>query len=444
MKTLRPVEVSEFYIKQVASGMAQYFWGYLFAPIYEILKEPIDNSKDDLIKAIQSGRIWYENGSFKTKDKFSNKVAQTLEELGARLVRGSYKLERTKIPTDVLSIINITRIRAIDKATRISEFLGSMLPLLETLTVRDFIEISVQKMFKKLEVDIVKSAQEFKLPVIELGIVSPKVLISKTEQRQLNQYWDERENRAKRLRQLIDEAKSPEVKKQLRDELRRHQIESYRNAPNLKIDISKFELNKVSEEVARDYVYNMNFWIKKWEVKDIIQMRKDIADMVQKGVRVPQLAEYIEKHWKIAKRKANFLALNESNLAGSVIQATQYQKLGCTKFKWGRSTSKEKRELHRQYYDREWCKANGKEFLGDIFEFANPPIIDEKLGIKGLPRQIWNCKCQMLCVPPDLEDLIKKVETVKNAKSNIFGYIKYRIENNKQLNNRTWRYRRLG
>ena len=427
---MKPVEVSDFYIKQVASGMAQYFWGYIFAPIFEILADKtVDNSKSDLIKAIKSGRVWYDKGAFRTKGRFTNAVSQTLEILGARYRKNAFYIEQSKLPAEVLSAINITNVSVIGKATRIDEFLGGILPMLEKFTVRDFIEVAVEKMYKKLEVDILKAAEEYKLPVIELGIAAPDVQISKKERKGIEDYWKQRDNEAKVLRQKIDEAKTPEAIKEARAKLSAHQKETYTNAPTLNVNVDEYELNKVSKEIAEDYIYNMNYWVKKWEVKDIIKMRKEVADMVQKGVRVPQLQEYFEKHWKQGKDKALFLAENESRLAGSVIQATQYQKLGCTQFKWGRSTSLEKRELHKTYY-------------GQIFDFDNPPIIDEKLGIKGLPRQIWNCKCQMLCVAPTLAEMLKKKEEIHNAKRNVIELIKYRIRNSKQRRNSAWQYRR--
>ena len=39
METLRPVEVSEYYIDRVASGMSKYFWDNIFKEIFAILKD---------------------------------------------------------------------------------------------------------------------------------------------------------------------------------------------------------------------------------------------------------------------------------------------------------------------------------------------------------------------------------------------------------------------
>lgn len=412
--------------------MSQYFWGYIFAPIFDILKNNnVNNSKDDLIKALKEGSIWYENGAFKTKNRFPNNIAKTLEEMGARYVRHSYILDKSKLSVDLLNIISFSNMYSLQKATLINEFLAGLISFLKTTSVDDFIELTVKKMYKKLELDILKSAQEYKLPILELGIVTPQIKIPKTKQKEIKTYWQKQDEKTNKLRKKIEKAKTLEEKDEAREKLIKHQTETYKNAPSINIEVDQYELNKISQKIADDYIYNMNYWIKKWEVKNIIEMRNEITNLVQKGVRVSQLQEYFEKRWKIAKNKALFLAENESRLAGSVIQATQYKKLGCTQFKWGRSTSIEKRKLHKEYY-------------GQIFDFNNPPIIDEKLGIKGLPRQIWNCKCQMLCIAPNLAESIKKAEEIRNAKRNIIKYIEYRIKNSKQLDNSAWRYRRFG
>lgn len=422
--------------------MAQYFWGYIFAPIFEILDEnSVENSKDDLTRAIKSGRIWYDKGAFRTKGRFSNAVAMTLEKMGARHLRGAYFIDATKLPTELLNAINLAKIASVNKATRIETFLKGLMPVLKPLTVNDFIEIIVQKMFKKLELDILKSAEEHKLPVIELGIVSPDVKIPRKQQEIIKNYWTERDEIAKKLRENLKKARTKEAKQKASERLKKHQAETYLNAPSLKVSVDEYELNNMSKKIAQDYVYNMNYWVKKWEAKEIIQMRQDVADMVQNGTRTPEIYDYFRKKWKQGKNKAKFLADNESHLAGSVIQATQYQKLGCTKFLWGRSTSKEKRELHLKL-----AQENNNEYginRTNMFEFDNPPVIDDKLGIKGLPRQIWNCKCQMIGVPPTLSEVITKAESVRNAKRNIFEYIKFKVWNSQQRSNSTWRYRQF-
>ena len=90
MDTLRPVEVSEYYIQRISKGMQKYFWDNIFKRIFDILKDStIDNAgENDLINAIRSGKVWYENGAFRTETRFSNSIAwKPLVLLGSRAVR---------------------------------------------------------------------------------------------------------------------------------------------------------------------------------------------------------------------------------------------------------------------------------------------------------------------------------------------------------------------
>lgn len=434
METLRPVEVKEFYIKRIASGMNKYFWDNIFSQIFNILKDKtiLNSGESDLINAIKTGKIWYKDGAFRTKDRFSNSIAIVLEKMGAKYSRGAYYIDKVKILPAYLNAISYANARMQAVGSQISDFLFGLDTLLTKITFEDYISSSVDLAFRKLQLDIIKSAQEKKVPVIELGIVTPDIKIPRQKVKEFENYWKQQDKRAKLLQKLIEKSqKEGKESIKLEEKLKELRKASYINAPSYDVKINDIALNQQTKKITEDYVYNLKYWVKKWEAKNIIKMRQDVADMVQKGVRVPEITEYFEKRWKVAKDKARFLAVNESHLAGSVIKATSYQDLGCNSFVWGRSSSKEKRKLHEEYY-------------GETFTFDNPPIIDEKLGIRGLPRQIWNCKCHMLVKPPTLAEILDKTEEVRNAKRNIFTRLKYKITNSKQCNNSAWRYRRFG
>ena len=432
MNNLRPIEIKEYYINRITSGMRKYFWENIFSEIFDILKtNTIDNSQEDLIKALKSGTVWYKDGAFRTSTKFSNRVAQTLEQLGAKYSRNAYYLPPNKLPSTYFHIIDSINVQTLLMSNKLENYLSGLLPVLNKLTVRQFILPNVEDMVKSLQVDIIKTAQEYKIPVIELGLTSPDIKIPKQKRINIEQYWKEQDKKAEQIKKAIEQTAKGEEKIILKKQLFEHQKQTFLNAPQLEVKIDEITLDKESKKIAEDYVYNMNYWVKKWETKNIVKMRQDILDLVQKGTRASELKTYFEKKWKIAGDKAKFLADNESHLVGSVIKANEYKKLGCTSFRWGRSSSKEKRKLHEKYYD-------------EVFDIDNPPVIDEKLNIKGLPRQIWNCKCHMLIIPPDINAIIEQREEIKNAKSNLIKYWRYKIYNSKQCNNNTWRYRRLG
>lgn len=429
LETFNPVEIREYYINQIAKGMSRYFWDNIFKEIFFVLNtNSVLNSKEALINAIQSGKIYYEAGAFRTKDNFSNTISATLEKMGAKYKNGAYFIKESLIPAEYTQALAIARVKAGAKLLAIKDFLTRL--DLSASDLNPYIQTAAKEMFKTLQRDIVKSAVEKKIPVIELGIVSPKTTdIPKQKVKDIQSYWDKHEKKAKDLNKAIKDAEkkgkdTTELKQQLEDLSK----EAFDNAP--KYEINDVALDEQAKKIAEDYTYNMQYWVKKWEAKNIIKMREDVLEMVQKGYRQPQIQEYFEKRWNIGKNKAAFLAKNESHLAGSVIKKTQYEKLGSNRFKWGRSSAREKRELHKHYYDK-------------VFYFDDPPIIDEKLGEKGLPRQIWNCLCHMRVVVPTLDEVVERQRTVQNQKT-ILGRIRNAVQNSKQRNNNTWRYRRFG
>lgn len=427
METLKPIQVSEYDINRIASGMSKYFWDNIFKEIFDILKEDatVYNSKDDVINAIKSGRIWYDKGAFRTDKRFSNNVSRTLEELGAKFRNGAYYIDKSKIPLEYLQTLSIVKAQTLNKANRIVGFLGGLREALNKIDLKTYIQEAAKTMFKKLEFEFLKDAQEKKVPIIELNLAKPKVDLPKKEVKKVEDYWKEQDKQAEKLRKEIEKAKAKGLDLSgLKMELKTLQTSSYQNAPSLEFTIDDVKLDEKSKKIAEDYTYNMKYWVKKWEAKDIVKMREDVLKMIEEGARTGRIQEYFEKRWKIAKDKAKFLADNESHLANSVIQATNAQLAGSTSFKWGKSSSKERRKLHLQYD-------------GQVFRYDNPPIIDEVLGIKGLPRQIWNCKCFMIPLAPSMDDIWGRRQEVKNEKRNIFK----RIFNSK---NDAWQYRRFG
>ncbi len=434
VETLRPVEVSDFYIKQITNGMKRYFKENIFDEIFKILNDNnVVNSASDIISALKSGRIYYSNGAFRTENAFSNKVATTLEALGAQYRYGAYYIERSFIPLEIENTLALVAAREAAKVAALNKFFLDLPSNLEKLTLDAFIEKAVDKTFKKFEIDLLKTAEEKKIPTISAGFnVSPNVKVSKSEEKKIDDYWKNINKQEDELKKGIDKAKKDkdkDTKANLQDQLKAVRKSSRENAPQLSIDFNNFNLDKQSQKIAQDYVYNMKYWVKKWEVKEIIKMRQDVAKMVSEGARVPTLKKYFQGRWGIAERKAEFLAVNESHLAGSVISATRYQGMGFTHFQWDRSSSKEKRKLHEEYY-------------GKVFAYNNPPLIDKDLNITGLPRQIWNCKCHIR--PVINRSFFENSRKIQNAKRNIFKKAWYTIQNSAQCHNNPWRYRRFG
>lgn len=380
--TFKPVQINEYFLKQIATGLKKEIHDSLFKQLFKVLNSNIIyNDKNTLTNAIQSGRIYYENGAFRSSKPFSNAVATELEKLGAKYKYGAYYIDRALLPVEIENTLAIVSAREAAKLAALNGLLAKLAADVSKETaVKLFIEKATERMFNNLLTNLEETTQEGKIPVLELV---------KTKE---------------------------QVKK-----------------------------------VAEDYIHNMDYWVKNWKAKEIVKMRRDIAQMVQGGARIETIRKYLEARNLAAGYKAKFLARNESGIAGSVIKATHYQDMGCTHFKWLRSTSREKRPLHLDY-----AKETDNQYgIGgtNIFAFNNPPYIEQILlkdgsaipnenGQKGLPQQTYNCSCNLVGVKnPQYYINRQKIE---NAQRNFFTKIAYKIQNCTQRNNYPWRYRRFG
>ena len=471
--SFKPVQISEYFLRQIAAGLKKEIYDTVFKQIFEVLNsKTVYNDKKTLTNAIQSGRIYYENGAFKSNKPFSNAVADELEKLGAKYRNGAYYIDRALLPVEIENSLAIVAARETAKIAALNGLLARLAATVgQETTVKLFIEKAVDRMFKKLQVDLEESTKARRVPVIDVSTEIPDLEVSEPKLDKITRYWEETDAQAaplhddwaqkdKEVKQLEDRLKSAkgeekrEIEKQLtrtkterenaRQKLADFREKQRKNAPNIDLEkdtsIDEVVIDKRAKKIAEDYTYNMDYWVKNWKAKEITVMRRDVLEMSQNGARTETIKKYFMNRWGIAERKAEFLARNESGIASSVLKATHYQDMGCTHFKWLRSTSKEKRELHLEY-----AKETGNKYgIGgtNIFAFDNPPIIDERTGQRGLPQQTYNCSCGMVGVKnPQYYINRRKIE---NAKRNIFTKIKYAIENSMQRNNNPWRYRRFG
>lgn len=158
------------------------------------------------------------------------------------------------------------------------------------------------------------------------------------------------------------------------------------------------------KQIAKDYTNNMQFYIKKWSVKNIVELRQKIQKLILDGYREAdaqkilkeEFQKIIEKNLKTenpfltvkqlqrkAKIKARFLAQNETSIMLAQVKKQMYTEIGFEEFKW--ATILDGRE-----------RLNHHELNGRIFRFDNPPIIDERTGQRGLPGETYNCRCTLI------------------------------------------------
>ncbi len=135
-------------------------------------------------------------------------------------------------------------------------------------------------------------------------------------------------------------------------------------------------------EIARTYTENVRgYVIKDFAQERIPEMRRKIQELVLKGYRTDKVQELLQKEYGIMSRKAKFLAQNETTIMLAEYKKVTYKEMGFNKFIWRTITDGRERDLH-------------KALNGTVWSYDDPPVIDERTGQKGLPGQIYNCRCE--------------------------------------------------
>lgn len=134
------------------------------------------------------------------------------------------------------------------------------------------------------------------------------------------------------------------------------------------------------KEITNNYTTNLGYYINKWSGSEIIKLREKLQPYILGGYRAESLEDMIQKEKNISKKKAKFLARQETELLVAEYRKNRFKEMGVTRYRWSSVMDERTRPLHRQL--------NGK-----IFSWDNPPIIDEHTGERGNPAEAYNCRC---------------------------------------------------
>lgn len=92
----------------------------------------------------------------------------------------------------------------------------------------------------------------------------------------------------------------------------------------------------------------------------------------------------LQDKYKVQRNKAKNVALDQTRKAYSNIGASKMQDAGLDKYIWRHSGgSQNPRSFHKT------------ELNGKTFSLSDPPVIDQRTGVKGKPGDLPNCKCFM-------------------------------------------------
>lgn len=147
----------------------------------------------------------------------------------------------------------------------------------------------------------------------------------------------------------------------------------------------------VKDDIIKEYTENMDLYIKNFAEKIIPELRTKIQDLTFEGTRPDKLAKIIEAEYGVTKRKAVFLAEQETSLLLSKYRESRYKAVGSQRYVWSGSNDARERPDHRLL--------NGKTFFWD-----SPPITNRATGARNNPGEDFGCRCVARPILPIQED----------------------------------------
>lgn len=139
---------------------------------------------------------------------------------------------------------------------------------------------------------------------------------------------------------------------------------------------------KNKKEIAAGYSENMKLYIKDWTADEIKRLRKLVMKQAMSGERIDDLAQKINDRYGVSKRKAEFLARQETALLMAEFKKTRYVEAGSDGYYWTcvkGSPSHPVRPMH-------------KALDGQYIKWSSPPVVNDK-GDRKHAGCDYNCRC---------------------------------------------------
>ena len=137
---------------------------------------------------------------------------------------------------------------------------------------------------------------------------------------------------------------------------------------------------KQVEIIAKEWGQNLDLYIKNWAGENILKLREQVQQHVLRGGRAEGLVKTVQENYGVSKRKAKFLARQETSLLMSKFQETRYADVGITEYTW--STSKDER-----------VRPDHKALDGKVFSYSQPPVTNRRTGARNNPGEDFECRC---------------------------------------------------
>lgn len=158
----------------------------------------------------------------------------------------------------------------------------------------------------------------------------------------------------------------------------------------------------IRETIAKDFTNNLDLYVRNFLDHEIPEMREVVAQNAFAGYRADRLAKELGARYGVTKRKAAFLADQETSLLVSKYRQAKAESIGATTYEWSTSHDERVRPDHRLL--------NGK-----IFAFTSPPVTNLKTGARNNPGEDFRCRCVAMAIIQILDEVHAPADRERRA-----------------------------
>lgn len=149
------------------------------------------------------------------------------------------------------------------------------------------------------------------------------------------------------------------------------------------ISLSTRSIPKAATEMLKASITENVALIRSIPEQYYLDVQGAVMRNIQRGDGAAGVLREIQRVGGVATRRAELIARDQTSKATSALNAARLKGLGVRKFEWLHSGGgKEPRKLHQH-------------MSGNVYSLAEPPVIDDRTGERGLPGQLINCRCVM-------------------------------------------------
>jgi SPP1 gp7 family putative phage head morphogenesis protein len=157
------------------------------------------------------------------------------------------------------------------------------------------------------------------------------------------------------------------------------------------VEVSAEMTPEIAAALETDLTLNLDLYVKNFLSTEIVELRQLVAANAFAGYRTDKLADMIEARWGVTKRKAAFLADQETGLLVAKFREQRYRAIGSRRYKWSTSHDDLVRHDHRL-------------LNGEIFFWDSKPVTNRKTGARNNPGEDFRCRCVAMPIIDELGD----------------------------------------